>query len=82
MKLGYAECYYIDVMKTLCSFLDRLDNKKNKQIKREIKYGSWKYHYTEEKMINNQSYIKFWQSDKSPIGLMKQIIERANTNMI
>ena len=77
MRLGYVECYYIDVIKTLCSFLDRLDNKKNKQIKRDIWYWSWKFHYT-EKRWEHQIY---WFSDKSPLWVMKEIIERANTNL-
>lgn len=84
MTLGYAECYYIGVMKTLCSFLDRLDKRKHIQKERDVNYGSGKYHYTEKKISPDwrNSFTVFSQSDKSPIRLMKEMIERVNTNLI
>jgi hypothetical protein len=50
MRLGYVECYYIDVMKTLCTFLDRVDKRKHIQKERDVEYGSGKFHYTEKKI--------------------------------
>lgn len=84
MRLGYTETYYTDVMKTLCNYLNRLDMKEAKRKwrtdkrahkMRDVEYGSGKYHYI-EKVWDNVTF-SIW--DKSPMSMIKQIIERANS---
>jgi hypothetical protein len=78
IRLWYSEAYYTDVMKTLCNYLNRLWGKrKGKTIIRDVKYWSGKYHYTEE----ISGVIIFSQSEKSPMALIKQIIERENQKL-
>lgn len=77
--MWYTETYYIDVMKTLCNMLNRFLSEKwntfkTRQIVRDVTYWSWQYHYI-EKIWDIQI---FSIADKSPMVMLKQIIEHNN----
>lgn len=78
MGISYNELLYLDVMKTLCKFLDRIRNNTNgKPLERDIEYWSWKYHYIEKVW----AHVIYGYSDTNPLDIIKDIIERANAKM-
>ena len=75
-NMKYSELRYLDMLKTLCSFLDRL-SKRGYQLKRHVAFGSWKYHYME--FVGDRQVYEY--ADKNPLDIMKEIIERANARL-
>lgn len=77
--IWYSDAYYLDTMKTFCCMLNRFfENKytwKGRTITRDVKYDGWKYHYIET-VGDVQTYEI---AEKSPLSLIKQIAERANS---
>lgn len=77
--IWYSDVYYLDTMKSLCCMLNRVFESrhtwKGRTITRDVKYGSWKYHY-----IETVGDVQIYEiAEKSPLSLIKQITERANT---
>ena len=76
MRLWYSEVRYVDTMKTLCSYFNRIHwSKLARQRTRDVWYWSWKYHYVERIW----DVIVYSIADKDPLSLMKQIVERENS---
>ena len=78
-RLGYSSSKYVEVIEGLCKYLDAQDKLrcKRRKLERHISYWSGKYHYSERiawKYVCLYSY-----SDKSPLAVMQDIIERARS---
>ena len=80
---GYSELRWLGILKTLCSFLNRLDKKEAKRkgikwrlIERDVslankfKYSEMVWEFTSYEFVSN-----------SPMDIMKEIVEKANSRL-
>lgn len=84
MKInGYLELRWLGILKTLCSFLNRLDEKEAKRkgikwrlIERDVSLAN-KFKYSER--VWEITTYEFVSDD--PMNIMKEIVEKANSRL-
>lgn len=74
LRIWYSELRYLDTMKTMCSTINRMLENMRKNIRVEVSYWSWKYHYRE----TVHDCIMYECVSKSPLDIFKEMVERLN----
>ena len=80
---GYSELIWLGTLKTLCSFLNRLDKKEAKRRGRQ-----WRLIERDVSLANKFKYSeRVWEFttyefvSNSPMDIMKEIVEKANSRL-